>query len=101
TLTLTMHWQSNAMFDRNWTIFAHVVDEDGKIIAQQDQLPPFPTTTWIPNEYISDTRYIMLKPDKLPGGNHTIHVGLYDADTFLRLPLVNGDDTFILSMPSK
>ena len=94
-LTLTLYWQGQAGFERSWTVFAHVVDAEGRIWGQRDQLPgegAFPTTGWTPGEYIADTRQIFLNA-ATPPGLYFIKVGLYDAQTanFARLPVGEGD----------
>jgi hypothetical protein len=103
---LTLYWQSktnnNQRFERNWTIFAHIVDVEGRIWGQRDQLPgagEFPTTSWVPEEYITDNREIVLNPDT-PPGTYFIEIGLYDANsaTFERL-LLGPEDSFTLEIP--
>ena len=98
-ITLTLYWQGGAGFDRSWTIFAHLVDAEGHIWGQQDQLPgggEFPTTSWVPGEYIADTRNIQFKSDAPPGA-YAIKVGLYDANspTFERAPVAGGDTVLL------
>ena len=99
SISLTLYWQGGAGFERSWTVFAHIVDSEGRIWGQQDQLPAsgeFPTTGWIPGEYIADTHLIQLKSDA-PPGNYAVKVGLYDASspTFERVP-VGGSDAVLL-----
>jgi hypothetical protein len=103
---LTLYCQSktnnNQRFERNWTIFAHIVDVEGRIWGQRDQLPgagEFPTTSWVPEEYITDNREIVLNPDT-PPGTYFIEIGLYDANsaTFERL-LLGPEDSFTLEIP--
>lgn len=94
SLTLTLYWRSEGIFERKWAVFTHLVDENGQIWAQQDQFPgagAFPTTSWIPGEIISDTRHITLSPET-PPGRYTLVVGFYNPLTFERLPLQGGGD---------
>jgi len=106
-LTLTLYWQSQAGFDRGWTVFAHLIDEQGYIQGQQDQLPgggDFPTTSWVPGEYIIDSRQIKLN-EQAPAGTYFIRVGFYDANSvnFERLPVTGPGiiepDAVVLTMP--
>jgi hypothetical protein len=99
---LTLYWRGQNGFDRNWTVFAHIVDEDGRIWGQRDQLPgagQFPTMSWIPDEIIIDGRAISL-PSEMPSGTYFVKIGLYDAhaSNFERLP-VNGSDAVLLETP--
>ena len=102
TVDLTLYWQSLAEFDRNWTIFAHIIDADGRIWGQRDQQPAdgaFPTMGWVPNEYIKDSRQIPIYIET-PPGTYFIRIGLYDAShpNFERL-LIGNDDHLILDTP--
>ncbi|MEM7034995.1 MAG: glycosyltransferase family 39 protein [Chloroflexota bacterium] len=101
-IDLTLYWHSQAGFNRQWTIFAHIIDGEGRIWGQQDQVPgdgEFPTTSWIPDEYITDTRQIRLNSDA-PSGTFFIKVGLYDATspTFERV-IVDGSDAVLFERP--
>jgi len=89
-LPLTLHWQAVTMFDRNWTVFVHLLNEAGQFAGQQDQIPgggQLPTTGWLPNEYITDS-YNLLIPADTPPGQYRLEIGLYDANDFSRLPVV-------------
>ena len=89
-LTLTLYWQSTAQFDRDYTVFVHVVDAAGKIVWQADREPQAgnnPTSLWIIGEQIRD-EYML--PQKLLG-KYQVQVGMYRADTGERLPVGNGD----------
>ena len=99
TLNLTLYWQGQAEFERNWTVFAHLVDAEDKIWGQRDQIPgdgEFPTTSWVPDEYIVDTRQITLNAD-VPPGVYSLRVGFYDAHSpdFERLSVANGDSVIL------
>ena len=39
SLHLTLYWQAQIAMDRNWSIFVHVVDDQGVIVAQRDRYP--------------------------------------------------------------
>ena len=90
SLPVTLYWQANQPFDRSWTVFVHLIDEAGQIISQQDQLPgsgQFPTTSWLPGEYLTDPYRLTIPPD-IPPDNYYLRIGLYDANDFSRLPVV-------------
>ena len=56
-LDLTLYWQATTTLDKSWTVFVHLLDDDGQIVSQQDQIPgggQFPTTGWLPDEYLTD-----------------------------------------------
>jgi hypothetical protein len=85
---ISVDWTSAAPLDANYTIFAHLVDADGQIIAQQDQQPlggRYPTSVWAPGEVVSDTIRIAVPPAGT-GGTACVRLGLYDLRSLARLP---------------
>jgi len=96
TVPLTLYWQALATMDKNWTVFVHLTDRDGKIISQQDQIPgggQFPTTSWVPNEYLVDN-YSLLIPADTPSSPqpYQLEIGLYDVTDFSRLPILEAGE---------
>ncbi|MFN8454814.1 MAG: glycosyltransferase family 39 protein [Anaerolineae bacterium] len=91
TLPLTLYWQGLAGMERSWSVFVHVVDGQGNIKAQQDQIPgegQFPTTGWLPQEYLVDPYHVVIPAD-IPSGQYWLEIGLYDANDGNRLPVVD------------
>jgi uncharacterized membrane protein len=90
-LTLTLSWQALREIPVDYTIFVHLVDANGQLVAQQDDNPwweiPFPTSTWQPGELLQDRHELELPPD-LPPGSYTLRVGVYYWQTLERLPLL-------------
>ncbi|MCB0167334.1 MAG: glycosyltransferase family 39 protein [Anaerolineae bacterium] len=105
TLPLTLYWHSLTTFDKNWKVFVHLIDAAGEIKSQQDQIPgagQFPTTGWVPDEYLTDSYNIPIPAD-LPSGEaaYRLRIGLYDANDFSRMLVVvdgriTGDDHVVL-----
>lgn len=93
-ISVTLVWQTEALFPANYAIFLHLEDENGELVAQQDSFPrqgSRPTTSWRPGEVLADTHTLLLPPD-LPSGMYTLWLGLYNPDTGERLPVaVNGE----------
>jgi len=88
-ITLTLYWQAHGATERPYTVFAHITDERGKLIAQADGQPVegnYPTDLWGDGEAISDTHTISL-PVELPDGRYEVSVGLYSVETGQRLPV--------------
>lgn len=80
-LPVQLEWEATGSPQRDATVFVHVVDKNGNIVAQRDQRPfenRFPTTVWRPGEVARDTCLISL-PSELPSGLYHIKVGLYDS----------------------
>ncbi len=89
TLHLTLYWQSLAQFDKSYTAFVHLLDAEGNIWGQRDSIPgggELPTTSWAPGEFLTDEYAIPVMPDA-PAGKYTLALGLYDAETWQRLPV--------------
>jgi 4-amino-4-deoxy-L-arabinose transferase-like glycosyltransferase len=92
--SLTLYWQAITTFDRSWKVFVHLLDAEDQIISQQDQIPgagQFPTTGWLPGEYLTDA-YILFIPADAPPGQYWLEIGLYDVNDSPRLPVVEGGE---------
>jgi 4-amino-4-deoxy-L-arabinose transferase-like glycosyltransferase len=86
-VNLTLYWQAKSLMNTSYTVFVHVVNSQGKIVAQQDSVPDrgtLPTSGWLPNEVITD-RYELPLASELAEGEYTIEIGLYDSQTDKRL----------------
>jgi len=92
-LDVTLYWLAKAEFAKSYTVFVHVLDEQGQIWAQRD-IPPQdgkrPTTSWIPGEVIAGT-HVLTIPENTPPGEYLVEVGLYDASSpgFERIPVLD------------
>ena len=99
SLELTVYWRSLIPMDRNWSIFVHVVDEDGVIVAQRDRYPAqgaLATTLLTPGQTWAD-RYVIPLPEAAyaPMAAQLV-VGLYDLADGARLALPDGVDAYAL-----
>lgn len=90
-LRLTLYWWAQGHPTRDYTVFVHLVDEEGTIVAQGDGPPlngDYPTGAWAPGELVVDRHTVSL-------GAGTEHlrwrVGLYDLATMGRLPVYGPD----------
>jgi hypothetical protein len=91
---LTLYWQAIAQFDKSRTVFVHFTDSEGRLVAQQDQIPgggQFPTTGWLPGEYLVDS-YTLHLPADISSGQYWLKIGLYDANDFSRLPVLESEE---------
>lgn len=90
---LQLWWGALAPLDTDYTVFVHLLDEAGDVVAQADGVPAdgrYPTSAWEPGEQIVDSRLITL-PAELPGGELRVIVGLYNPVDGGRLPLAGYD----------
>jgi len=91
--SLNLIWKTNQIMDTNLGLFVHVLDDNDIIIAQSDGIPvnwTRPTTSWIPEEFITTTHTF-----DLPSGEYRVRVGWYDPVTGDRVG-VGEDDSYIL-----
>ncbi len=95
TFTLTLYWRADALIDRSYTVFVHLVGPDDHIYAQQDSVPvewTRPTAGWFPAEFIRDEYRLTVDP-AAPSGTYQIRVGWYDPHTGRRVPAVDAGGT--------
>ncbi len=99
-IALTLVWQAVLETATSYHVFVHLVDENGRLLAQSDGEPAAwsrPTTGWVPGEYVSDPHQLTLPPDP-PAGALTLRVGLYDPSSGQRLQTPTGD-FFAIPLP--
>ncbi|MCC6905508.1 MAG: phospholipid carrier-dependent glycosyltransferase [Anaerolineae bacterium] len=97
---LTLYWQPEEAIDESLTLFVHLVDVNGEIVAQVDRVPlagARPTAGWAPGEVISDPVQIPL-PEGVPAGAYRVRVGWYRPTTGERIPLAGGEDAAYLDV---
>ncbi len=89
-LTIDWYWQRSNQIDHPYVVFNHLVDAQGKIVAQQDDRPQAGQplmTCWQPNELYAD-RHVIELPANLPPGAYRLQMGLYNAATSRRVPVI-------------
>ncbi|MFQ6016006.1 MAG: DUF2723 domain-containing protein [Anaerolineae bacterium] len=90
TIRLTLHWQALARMEEDYTIFVHLVDERGQLLAQDDGQPRaggYPTSIWDEGEVVTDEH--RLSTVGLPEGSYQLRVGFYLLETLQRLPVLD------------
>ena len=81
---------------QNGALHEHILNQNGTLVAQKDNWPVnglWPPTCWQAGEIIVDPYAIPLPAD-LPAGTYSLLVGLYDADTNIRLLTADGQDAY-------
>jgi hypothetical protein len=87
TLRLALYWRAEQEMQQSYKVFVHLLDAEGHILAQHDAVPANwtrPTTGWLPGEVIVDVHPLVLEAD-IPLGGYRLEVGLYDAESGVRL----------------
>ena len=74
-----------------------------ELVAQVDAPPQngfLPTSHWLPASSVADEINLIL-PSDLPSGSYQLRMGMYDAKTLQRLPVLSGptvgDDVLLVA----
>lgn len=106
---LTLYWQALGRVQSDYKVFAHLLDAEGRIVAQHDGVPGegfHPTSGWVAGEVIADRHAIQGDPQVLQRGC-MLAVGMYDPQTIQRLAAFDEqgqrlpDDRILLSLKMK
>ncbi len=87
TLHLTLYWQALVKMAKDYAVFTHLVDGEGRIWGQKDDFPAGGTRStsgWLVGEILVDEYDIPVWGDA-PPGEYTIEVGMYDLISGERL----------------
>jgi hypothetical protein len=90
---LTLQWTTTALIPKDYTIFTHLLDASGQLVAQSDSEPASgtrPTRSWKIGDVIVDHYALSLPPD-LPAGDYRLNIGVYDWRTGERLQVGEAD----------
>ena len=88
-LVVRLYWRASQAPLESHSVFVHLVDQSGRLVAQDDGLPrdgDLPTNFWLSGEQIVDEREVALTSDLAPG-QYRLLVGWYQPETGRRLPL--------------
>jgi hypothetical protein len=86
---LTLFWQTLEGMEEDYTVFTHLIDEQGTLWGQKDNQPVdgfYPTTKWQAGEIVRDQYSLMISPETSPG-HYWLEVGMYLAGTGERLTI--------------
>ncbi|HEY4722968.1 MAG TPA: hypothetical protein VII92_14040, partial [Anaerolineae bacterium] len=79
TLPITLGWRALSAVPESYTVFVHLVDEQGHTVSQADGPPlngDYPTSWWAGGEAVVDEHPLKVPVD-LPAGNYRVVIGLY------------------------
>jgi hypothetical protein len=91
-LRLELWWRVQKASPTDYSVFVHLVDPQGQLIAQADGLPDngrSPTSIWQPGDVIRDVHQF---PVAAPP-HSTLLIGLYDLTSLARLPAAQSGQT--------
>lgn len=90
---IILYWRSEGPLFRDYTVFIHLVDSMGEMVAQIDGPPlqgNYPTSFWTTGEHLRDVHHLAI-PDLLPSDEYRLRVGLYELETGERLVLLDSE----------
>ncbi len=89
-LHVVLYWRTTQPVERDWTVFLHLADANGRVIAQQDRVPAggLPTRQWATDEWFVDA--YDLDWDAEPGV-YTLVAGMYDPVSLQRAQAVDAN----------
>lgn len=82
TLAVGLVWRAEQTPDVSYRVFVHLLDVEGRIVAQSDAVPAGwarPTTGWLPGEYIVDDHSLAIPADT-PAAEYQLTAGVYAPD---------------------
>lgn len=90
-LPVTLFWQAPKVINLPYKVFVHLVDDQGRVVAQSDDIPNCgtrPTHQWPLFKPVMD-RHLLRLPNELPSGSYTLTMGLYEPQTGVRMDLLD------------
>jgi hypothetical protein len=95
TMDVRLSWQALTPITESYTLFIHVKDASGNLLAQQDTLPfegQFPTWAWRVGELVVTEHQLHLPNDAF--GPYSLLVGMYRYPSLERLDVTqNGEES--------
>jgi dolichyl-phosphate-mannose-protein mannosyltransferase len=94
SLIVLLYWRAKGPIDKDYTVFAHLVDSNGQIIAATDRQPHqgnLPTSQWHQNVTVADGIVIPIPIDAPRAKGLRLEVGLYELTTLQRAALIGAD----------
>nr|HID13205.1 hypothetical protein [Anaerolineae bacterium] len=89
---LTTYWRAEADVEADVTVFAHLLDPYGALVAQADGYPllgMLPFWLWEPGEAVRDVRHFA----PVPAGEYTVRLGMWELTTGKRWQATDGQGT--------
>ncbi|MFW5941244.1 MAG: YfhO family protein [Chloroflexota bacterium] len=98
-LNASLIWRALGSIPADYTVFVHLLLEDGRLLAQHDGVPAHgtrPTNSWAEGERLLDEHLLTVPPDAPPGQRARLVAGLYETATLERQQFDNGQETVLL-----
>lgn len=93
-----LYWKATGQIDKDYTVFLHLVDQYGKIVAGDDAQPSNgdnPTTRWKIGKLVADGHAVEVGPDVPANREYHLEVGMYYLPTMERIGIKGGGGRII------
>lgn len=93
-LVIILNWRATERIEKDYTVFAHLVDSKGNLIAEYNSPPvngKAPTSEWGLQRTIVDAAVLPIPSDAPLGDDYRLEIGMYNWETLERLSFVNED----------
>ncbi len=91
-LVLILYWRALGRIERDYTVFVHLIDSDGRLIVGEDNMPrdgEERTSAWQLNQFTADGHVIPIPSDVPVGGDYQLEVGMYWLPKVERVPVID------------
>ncbi len=92
-LKVTLAWQARAVTGTSYKVFVHLLDGRNQVVAQKDDFPHLPTTSWVPGQVVVDTYDVPLNGPLPPGAQ--LEIGMYEPSSGNRVSLGSDDHLLV------
>ena len=93
-IVLFLYWFAANKIDKDYSVFAHLVDANGKMVSGYDSQPARgnrPTHAWTPQQTELDAIVLPVDPGTPTGRGYRLEIGMYDLATMRRLSLLDAN----------
>ncbi len=81
-LLVKLAWQAALPMNKDYTVFVHLIDGEGNLLAQQDRQPEgYPTSDWQPGEIVVDSFAVAQPGDLALDDEVSLRTGFYYLPT--------------------
>jgi hypothetical protein len=91
-IVVLLYWKPTARIDKDYTVFAHLVNEKGETVAGTDSQPRrglSPTSSWRANRLVADGIVVPI-PEEIPSATtYRLEIGWYYLPTLERLSVMD------------
>lgn len=90
---ITLYWRASGDITDEYTVFVHIVDQEGQTAAQRDSPPRggwYPTSYWQVDQIVPD-QHCLRFPANVQPGRYKAYAGMYLLETMQRLPVFGAE----------